>query len=207
MSTNTWNRFTDSILEIKHIKIPIQKRFFLNFIEDDETNIQKQKILQELLLKGYLEDDPRLLQFRNNLKILVKSQSLNYEEFKYCIENHICILKQIFRSESIIPDFHTFTTHIQSIYDQSLLNTGGKNTDYIPQLDKVNPEQYGVSICTIDGQRHNIGNSSTYFSVQSCCKPINYAFALETKGEEYVHTYVGKEPSGQSFNELWKDTQ
>ena len=40
------------------------------------------------------------------------------------------------------------------------------------------------------------------FTVQSCCKPINYGIALETNSKEYVHKYVGKEPSGQSFNEL-----
>ena len=38
--------------------------------------------------------------------------------------------------------------------------------------------------------------------MQSCCKPINYGIALENHSEEYVHKYVGREPSGQSFNEL-----
>ena len=33
-----WNQLSNSLLENNHIKIPIQKRFFLSFIEDDETN-------------------------------------------------------------------------------------------------------------------------------------------------------------------------
>ena len=59
----------------------------------------------------------------------------------------------------------------------------GKSADYIPQLARVNPEQYGISICTIDGQRFNIGDSNVDFTVQSCFKPINYGIVLEELGE------------------------
>ena len=83
----------------------------------------------------------------------------------------------------------------------------GHNADYNPQLKRVNPEQYGISVCTIDGQRYNIGDTKIDFSVQSCCKPINYGLALEDLDEEYVHTYVGREPSGQAFNELLLNKQ
>ena len=33
---NMWNNLTNSLLHKNHIKIPIEKRFFLSFIEDDE---------------------------------------------------------------------------------------------------------------------------------------------------------------------------
>lgn len=198
----SWSRVSSLILEKHHVKIPIEKRFFLTFVEDDDQNIHKEKLLNYISENGYLDDDPRLIQFRNNLKIMTKGTKISYEEFKYCVENHICLLKQIFRSESIIPNFREFSRDITRIYEQTLTCTSGENADYIPQLARVDPEQYGVSVCTIDGQRHNIGDTTTYFSVQSCCKPINYAIALETLGEEYVHRYVGREPSGQAFNEL-----
>lgn len=203
----SWSRVSNLILEKYHIKIPIEKRFFLTFVEDDESHIQKERLLTHLLDKGYLSDDPRLSQFRKNLKIMTKGTNLSYEEFKHCVENHICLLKQIFRSETIIPKFREFCMEIDRIYGETLTCTDGQNANYIPQLARVDPEQYGVSVCTIDGQRHNIGDTATYFSVQSCCKPINYAIALETRGEEYVHTYVGREPSGQAFNELLLNKQ
>jgi len=192
----------NSLLENNHIKIPIQKRFFLSFVEDDETNVNKQKIIDEITKHGFQEDDPRLIQLRNNFKILVKTDSINYEEFQHCIENHICILKQIFQRELIIPNFKRFTNSISQIYDKTLNFNEGHTADYIPQLARVNPKQYGISICTIDGQRFNIGDTTEYFTVQSCCKPINYGIALECLGEDEVHKYVGREPSGQSFNEL-----
>ena len=41
-----WNQLSNSLLEKNHIKIPIEKRFFLTFIEEDENNIQKNKIIE-----------------------------------------------------------------------------------------------------------------------------------------------------------------
>ncbi len=58
----SWTDLTNSLLERKHIKIPIEKRFFYHFLEGDGDKIQKLHVLDELLKHGYLEDDPRLLQ-------------------------------------------------------------------------------------------------------------------------------------------------
>ena len=89
-----WTKITHCLLEKNHIRIPIQKRFFLYFVEDDETNIQKEKIIDVITSSGFLKDDPRLSVFRQRLKTLVKSKQINYEEFSYCIDNHISILKK-----------------------------------------------------------------------------------------------------------------
>lgn len=198
----SWSKMSESLLEKRHVKLPIEKRFFLNFVQDDDTHIQKTHVLDELIKRGFLENDPRLQQFRSNLRVLVKGTSLRYEEFKYCVENHICILRKIFRGECVIPHFEEFRGRIRDIYDSTLSSRDGANASYIPQLQRADPEKYGVSVCTIDGQRYDIGDTKEHFSVQSCCKPINYGLALETRGETDVHTYVGREPSGQAFNEL-----
>lgn len=76
---------------------------------------------------------------------------------------------------------------------------------YIPQLSKVNPDFWGVSLCTVDGQRFSIGDVNEPFTLQSCSKPLTYAIALEEMGQEIVHKYVGQEPSGRNFNELVLD--
>ncbi|MFN8672521.1 MAG: glutaminase A [Candidatus Sericytochromatia bacterium] len=102
----------------------------------------------------------------------------------------------------IIPKFKNFCDDIVEIFLDVKKNTEGKVADYIPQLARVNPEQFSLSICTIDGQRFSYGDSETSFCFQSICKPINYCIVHENLGEEKVHTHVGREPSGLFFNEI-----
>ena len=83
----------------------------------------------------------------------------------------------------------------------------GKNADYIPQLaeDVVDPEQFGIAVTTIDGQRWCIGDVDIPFCVQSCSKVITYAIAQSIHGPDKVHQHVGKEPSGRAFNQMCLD--
>lgn len=115
---------------------------------------------------------------------------------------HNVLIKNALTKNFIIPDFEEFCRDIEEIYDATQFNTGGAVADYIPQLARVNPEQFAVSICTIDGQRFSLGDSFTSFGLQSTCKPVNYCIALQEHGEDIVHNHVGREPSGRSFNEL-----
>ena len=198
----SWNRLSTLLLETNNIRIPIEKRFFLSLLEDDTDNIQVIKVLNKIETMGFLKDDPRLITIRNKFKALIPSTTMKYEEFKYCIETSICILSKIFKHDLVIPNFQPFTEKIKTIYESTKGDNHGNVASYIPQLRRVDPDQYGISVCTIDGQRYNIGDTKVDFTVQSCCKPINYGIALEELGEEKVHQYVGREPSGQAFNEL-----
>lgn len=51
--------------------------------------------------------------------------------------------------------------------------------------------------------RHTIGDSKVPFCMQSCVKPLKYAIAVNDHGTEYVHSFIGKEPSGLRFNKLF----
>ena len=198
----SWFKITDKLLENNHINIPIEKRLYLSFTENEGDKVDKNVIIDELKKNGILNDDPRIKNFISKLKILVITSMVSFEEFKYCLDNNVILVKDILQRKLIIPYFKTFTDKIEEIYNDTLKLNGGACADYIPQLKRVDPDQYGISICTIDGQRYNIGDTQVDFSVQSCCKPINYGIALEELSEEIYHSYVGREPSGQSFNEL-----
>lgn len=121
------------------------------------------------------------------------------------INDNIVLIAKAFRNQFVIPDFQGFTKDIEDIYWRCKSNSDGKVASYIPQLARVNPDYWGVSICTIDGQRFGIGDTNIPFTIQSCSKPLTYALALEKLGATTVHQYVGQEPSGRNFNELVLD--
>ncbi|CAB1329405.1 unnamed protein product [Coregonus sp. 'balchen'] len=97
-----------------------------------------------------------------------------------------------------------FASNIDQLYYSTQRREGGHVADYIPQLAKFSPDLWGVSLCTVDGQRHSAGDTNVPFCLQSCVKPLGYAIAVHEIGTEHVHRYVGKEPSGLKFNQLFQ---
>lgn len=91
---------------------------------------------------------------------------------------------------------------IRDIYQDTISNTDGELADYIPQLAQVNPDQFGVSVCTVDSQRLNYGDYDVPFCIQSCMKPISYCIARESHSAESIQKHVSIEPSGMNFNDL-----
>jgi len=121
-------------------------------------------------------------------------------------EENIVILSQIFKNDMAIPNFNEFCKTIDGIYHNCKNNNSGTVASYIPQLARYSPDLWGVSICTVDGQRYSIGNVNIPFTMQSCSKPFTYGLCLNELGSELVHRYVGHEPSGRNFNEICLDS-
>jgi len=159
----------------------------------------------ELAKGGILQDDPRLQKISEAFDRITRTKGkgckVTLYEFKKTVTQHV-IVKKTLTGDLVIPDFQSFTHEITQIFNATKGNKGGKVADYIPQLARVNAEQYAVSICTIDGQRFSFGDYRKRFCLQSICKPINYCIAHEELDEETVHNHIGREPSGRSFNEM-----
>ena len=168
-----------------------------------EGIIQPYQFWNELKSHGILVDDPRLKDINDNFKKekLKNRKGITFELFSKCIDQSILLTKSL-KGELVIPDFKSFTDEIITIYNKLEKNLSGSVANYIPQLARVNPDQFAVSICTIDGQRFDYGDFNTDFCLQSTCKPINYCIAHESLGESVVHKHIGREPSGRSFNEM-----
>lgn len=77
----------------------------------------------------------------------------------------------------------------------------GKQADYIPELAKVNPDQFGMFIHSIYGETASIEQADTRFSIQSISKVFALAMCLSIKGDD-LWKRVGREPSGTAFNSL-----
>ncbi|XP_076656611.1 glutaminase isoform X2 [Halictus rubicundus] len=188
-----------------------------DMFKNEETDLLPVgKFLAALRTTGLRNDDPRLQEFSDNLRkehlktgghegVSHETQKLNREQFRRVINPNIVLISRAFRHQFIIPDWSGFTKHIEDFYWRCKSNSEGKVASYIPQLARMNPDYWGVSVCTIDGQRFSIGDTSIPFTLQSCSKPLTYAIALDRLSQEVVHQYVGQEPSGRNFNELVLD--
>ncbi len=138
-----------------------------------------------------------------------QAQGIPQPAFSSAIRRNILLIERALQGNLVIPDFQRFCDDLRTLYDEAKSDRRGAPADYIPQLQLEAPavDQFGVSVCTIDGQRFSVGDTDEFFTVQSTCKPINYCLAVEEHGEEEVHRYVGREPSGGSFNELTLNTR
>nr|CAD2136876.1 unnamed protein product [Meloidogyne enterolobii] len=135
-----------------------------------------------------------------------KHWKLSKNDFKRVISESMSLIVQTIQGDLIVPAWAHFTKIIKEIYEECKPITEGKVANYIPQLARVSPDNWGVAICTVDGQRHSFGNSNIPFCVQSVSKAFNYGIAASEMGAEYVHKYVGQEPSGRLFNEICLDS-
>uniref|UniRef100_A0A8C1Y1T5 glutaminase n=1 Tax=Cyprinus carpio TaxID=7962 RepID=A0A8C1Y1T5_CYPCA len=154
---------------------------------------------------GLLTSDPRLRDCMEKIRKFTNCENFEYRD--RCVGGNIVLLSLAFRRKFIIPEFEAFVGVINDIYYTSKLQHDGQVAKYIPHLTKFSPDLWGVSLCTVDGQRHSVGDTKVPFCLQSCVKPLEYAIAVHEHGTERIHHYVGKEPSGFKFNKLSLDEE
>ena len=80
----------------------------------------------------------------------------------------------------------------------------GKVANYIPALERANKHTLSAAVYLPDGRHFEAGDISERFSLQSISKVLTLALVLMEKGEEYVFTRVGMEPTGDPFNSIIK---
>ncbi len=98
---------------------------------------------------------------------------------------------------------------MQSLLDDAIkygskYTVQGKSASYIPELSKVNPKQLGVVTVNIDGECWYSGDYQSNFTIQSISKVATLILAIMDRGEEYVFSKVGMEPTGDRFNSIIK---
>uniref|UniRef100_A0A914W569 glutaminase n=1 Tax=Plectus sambesii TaxID=2011161 RepID=A0A914W569_9BILA len=183
---------------------------------DDQACVGK--LLSVLKSFGLREDDPRLQPMMEKVRGIELEEEeadneardpnhwqLNKEQFKRCISLSVHIIVKALRNKLIVPSWNAFCQRISTIYSKCASATAGEVATYIPQLARQNPNRWGVSICTVDGQRVSYGDSKTPFCLQSISKAFNYAILASDLGATAVHSFVGQEPSGRHFNDICLD--
>jgi len=76
----------------------------------------------------------------------------------------------------------------------------GANANYIPILDTVPSDLFGVVIVTKDGTVYAAGDVDYSFSIQSVSKPFTAALVMQQQGPGAIAEKIGLEPTGMPFN-------
>ena len=98
--------------------------------------------------------------------------------------------------ETTLPDDLTL------IFEEvSAMKSYGDVASYIPELQKVNPEKFGVCVTTINDTNCGEGDCNERFSIQSIAKVLSLTLAFKHLGRSCWER-VDVEPAGTSFNSL-----
>lgn len=166
---------------------------------DRDGVVSSAELGASLVRAGLSVDDPRLAEVH---RLVQTADAIRYEAFAGAIRGSLSLLERVAQGRLSIPVFDRFADDVTAVFDEARRAEDGRVADYIPQLGRADPAWFGMSLCTVDGQRLRRGDADVEFSVQSCTKPMNYALALELHGEAHVHRHVGREPSGHGFSEI-----
>ena len=78
----------------------------------------------------------------------------------------------------------------------------GANADYIKELATVDPNIFGISIVTTDGQVYTAGDVKSMVSIQSVSKAFTMAKVIEEQGHQAIQDKIGVDATGEVFNSI-----
>ncbi len=94
---------------------------------------------------------------------------------------------------------------LQELHDRLSQCQEGAVADYIPELAKADPRDFGIVVAMADGRIYAVGETEKPFTIQSISKPFAYGLALQRLSLEHMQRKVGVEPSGEAFNAISLD--
>lgn len=165
--------------------------------------VRASDMLRALSASGLSARDARIAKTVANLRALPDHEAVDEAGLeKFVARDEALLIERAMSGGLVIPDFDIFANRISRMFASCRDHDEGEVASYIPQLARVDPSKFGLGVCTIDGQRLSLGDEHDRFCVQSTCKPISYILAHDLCGCDLLHSHVGREPSGRSFNEL-----
>ena len=79
-------------------------------------------------------------------------------------------------------------------------NNDGKVADYIPALATYSPNNFAITIATVDGKIYQVGDVNKPFPMESLSKVFTMALAMEQHGPQVVLDKLGANATGMPFN-------
>ena len=91
----------------------------------------------------------------------------------------------------------------QEAFDLYKTNTDGKNADYIPYLANINKNLFGISICLLNGQTIQLGDTEYKFGIESVSKVHTAILVLRQYGAQQLLEKIGADATGLPFNSIF----
>jgi glutaminase len=95
----------------------------------------------------------------------------------------------------------------KKVHAHYLGNLNGELADYIPELSKVEPDQFGIALGLPSGRVIAVGDAQVPFTIQSVSKAFTYALLVDLIGIEETAKVVGVQPSNEPFNTISLDAR
>lgn len=91
---------------------------------------------------------------------------------------------------------------VKEAYEKLKGLRGGKNADYIPFLAKIDPDLFGIAVCTPSGDVIEAGDTDYVFGIESISKVHTAVLILEQYGADAVLKQIGADATGLPFNSI-----
>lgn len=91
---------------------------------------------------------------------------------------------------------------VKEAYEKLKGLKGGKNADYIPFLAKIDPDLFGIAVCTPSGNVIEAGDTDYVFGIESISKVHTAVLILEQYGADAVLKQIGADATGLPFNSI-----
>ncbi len=183
------------------------------FLEPGQTDLPVRRLTDRFRAAGILSDDPRAREIfdrmgaNKDIKDAMDMPAIaSSAEFTELFALNPSLFRRVAEDSLVIPDWDEFCRSIGTIFDEAANVADGKVAAYIPELARVPAEKFGLSVCSVDGQRMHFGDAKDSFSIQSISKTVSYCLASEEVGPHTLHEHIGREPSGHSFNAITLDS-
>ncbi|XP_072291191.1 glutaminase liver isoform, mitochondrial [Eucyclogobius newberryi] len=109
--------------------------------------------------------------------------------FHRCVSGSVSLVLKALQGRFVVPDFPTFTDETQKLFSSCRQLSAPQEKD----KDGLDCVKWGVSICTVDGQRLSLGDWSSPVLLGDVSWPLVYGVAVDALGADLVHRYVGFE--------------
>ena len=91
---------------------------------------------------------------------------------------------------------------VNTAYEKFKSETSGKNADYIPYLANIDKNLFGISICLLDGEVINVGDTDFQFGIESVSKVHTAILVMRQHGSQAVLDKIGADATGLPFNSI-----